>query len=264
NAARHAAELLGGRRPTFAGEVLDAVQAESLRLWREQLTQVNWELFDRGVEAFTWAALEEVGRAAQSRNVFGAAANSAVSGPSLDEAGRGRHGKPFDETAMTPLVRLRQDLEKPFKDGVFFWRRTEGRSGDLQQEMDTVIQVPGWSNIWTQPIQNRIDMLATGVRTQVGVKLFDRDLQSINHGARAMETVLEEGPGDRNVSGEQNTGEGYLVIKPDRQKAARYGISIGDIQETIEVALGGRMITQTIEGRDRFPVRIRYARDFRE
>jgi Cu(I)/Ag(I) efflux system membrane protein CusA/SilA len=135
---------------------------------------------------------------------------------------------------------------------------------NLLQEIDTVAQVPGWSNIWTQPIQNRVDMLATGVRTTIGVKVFGPDSETINRTCKEIEQALKPIRSAQNVVAEQVWGKGYLEIKIDRQKAARYGVRIGDIQDTIEVALGGRVITQTVEGRDRFPVRLRYARDFRD
>ena len=127
-----------------------------------------------------------------------------------------------------------------------------------------MLQVPGWSNIWTQPIANRIDMLSTGVRTQIGVKVFGPDLETIDRVCKEIEQALKPIDGARDVIAEPIMGKGYLEIKIDREKAARYGVSVGDIQDTIEVALGGRIITQTVEGRDRFPVRVRYARDFRE
>lgn len=144
------------------------------------------------------------------------------------------------------------------------WRREGGPGGDLLQEMDTVLQVPGWSNIWTQPIANRIDMLSTGVRTQIGVKVFGPDLATIDKVCKEIEQALKPIEGARDVIAEPIMGKGYLEIHIDRKRAARFGVSVGDIQETIEVALGGRVVTQTVEGRNRFPVRLRYARDFRE
>ncbi|HBI46816.1 MAG TPA: hypothetical protein DDY78_28780, partial [Planctomycetales bacterium] len=171
--------------------------------------------------------------------------------------------------ALAPFVTLRQELEKPFASRVLFWRRTGGPKGDLHQEMDSVFQVPGWTNIWTQPIDNRINMLATGVRSQIGVKVFGPDSQTIADVAKEVEQALKGDAhrpgvtGALDVAADRVMGKGYLEIKIDREKAARYGVRVGDIQDTIEVALGGRMVTQTVEGRDRFPVRVRYARDYR-
>ena len=132
------------------------------------------------------------------------------------------------------------------------------------QEMDTALQVPGWGNIWTQPIINRIEMLATGVRTPIGVKVFGADLDD-DPAASSQEIagVLRAVRGAVDVIPDQIVGKGYVEIDIDREKAARYGIQVGDIQDVVEVALGGRPVTMTVEGRERYPVRVRYARDFR-
>jgi copper/silver efflux system protein len=256
-----AAEVLGAKRKTFASVVLRALQAQRLALWRERVNKkMNWELFDRGVETFTWAALEEIGKAARKRALL----TDPLYTRFLEEADKADRGASHDTQALTPFVTLRQELEVPFAKNLFLWRRTGGPKGDLLQEIDTVVQVPGWSNIWTQPIANRIDMLSTGVRTQIGVRVFGPDLQTIDGVCKQIERALKPIEGARDVIAEPIMGEGYLEITIDREKAARYGISVADVQDTVEVALGGRIITQTVEGRDRFPVRLRYARDFRE
>jgi Cu/Ag efflux pump CusA len=259
------AESLGAERKTFAGEVLKAVEKRRRELWIERIhKRINWELFDRGVEAFTWSALEEIGNAAKQRDLLSAAPHGEEYARFVEESTRARNGKEHDKKALTPFVSLREELEKPFAKKVLFWQRKGGPKGDLLQELDQVVQMPGWSNIWTQPIQNRVDMLSTGVRTQVGVKVFGTDLDTINGVCKQIEQALKPIPGAMDVIAEPFMGKGYLEIKIDREKAARYGVRVGDIQDTIEVALGGKVITQTIEERDRFPVRVRYARDFRE
>src|SRR5262249_50230122 len=118
----------------------------------------------------------------------------------------------------------------------------------------------GWSNIFTQPIINRIEMLSTGVRTDIGVKVFGPDLDSIVKVCKEVETVLKPINGARDVVAAPIMGKGYVQIDIKRADAARYGISVQDIKNEIEVALGGRTVTYTVENRDRFPVRIRYAR----
>jgi Cu(I)/Ag(I) efflux system membrane protein CusA/SilA len=262
---RAVAETLGAKGQTFGGEVFKAVENRRMSLWEEQIHKnINWELFDRGVETFTWAALEEIGRAARGHALLGGANRGDEYAMFVEQATRARNGKPHDPKALEPFVALRQELEKPFAQKLFLWRRTHGPKGDLMQEIDTVVQVAGWSNIWTQPIQNRVDMLSTGVRTQIGVKVFGPDLETINHICKEVEQAIKPIRGAQDVIAEPVMGKGYLEIKIDREKAARYGVRVGDIQETIEVALGGRVITQTVEGRDRFPVRLRYARVYRE
>jgi Cu/Ag efflux pump CusA len=259
------AESLGAERKTFASEVLKAMEKRRRELWIERIHKwINWELFDRGVEAFTWTALEEIGNASKQRDLLGAAAHGEDYARFVEESTRARNGKDHDKNALTPFVSLREELEKPFAKKVLFWQRKGGPKGDLLQELDQVVQMPGWSNIWTQPIQNRVDMLSTGVRTQVGVKVFGPDLDTINDVCKQVEQALKPIPGAMDVIAEPFMGKGYLEIQIDREKAARYGVRVGDIQDTIEVALGGKVITQTVEGRNRFPVRVRYARDFRE
>ncbi|MCO5169923.1 MAG: efflux RND transporter permease subunit [Planctomycetes bacterium] len=135
---------------------------------------------------------------------------------------------------------------------------------ELVQELDTIAQVPGWANIWTQPIINRVDMLATGVRTMIGVKVFGDDLDTIQRVADRVAEVLRGVPGAVDVFPDQVVGERYLEVVIDRERAARYGVAVQEVQDTIEVALGGRRVTTAIDGRRRLPVRVRYARDLRE
>lgn len=148
----------------------------------------------------------------------------------------------------------------PARSELFLRQKTKD---EVVQELDTLVQVPGWGNIWTQPIINRVDMLATGVRTMLGVKVYGDDLQRIQDVANEVAEVLRGMPGAVDVFPDQIVGENYVEIDIDRERAARYGVSVQDIQDTIEVALGGRRITTTIEGRRRFTVRVRYARDLR-
>ena len=135
---------------------------------------------------------------------------------------------------------------------------------DIMQRLDAKLRMPGVTNIWTQPIRNRIDMLSTGIRTQVGVKVFGTDLTTIEKKSAEIERILHDVPGAVDLYAEKITGAPYLEIKANRTAAARFGISVGEVQDVIETAIGGKNLTFTIEGRQRFPVRVRYARDFRE
>ena len=130
-------------------------------------------------------------------------------------------------------------------------------------ELDQATAMPGVSNIWTQPIINRINMLTTGIRSEVGVKVFGDDLKVLEDRARAVAEVLRKVPGAADVYPEQVTGAPYLDIRVNREVAARYGISVGAIQDVIETAVGESNLTLTIEGRQRFPVRVRYAPQYR-
>src|SRR5262249_23018939 len=130
-------------------------------------------------------------------------------------------------------------------------------------ELDAATTLPGVSNIWTQPIINRINMLTTAISSEVGVKVFGNDLSVLQERARAVADVLRSIPGAVDVYPEQVTGAPYLDVRVDREAAARYGIAVGAIQDVIETAVGETNLTLTIEGRRRFPVRVRYAPEYR-
>jgi copper/silver efflux system protein len=133
----------------------------------------------------------------------------------------------------------------------------------LIAEMDKSLQFPGVSNAWTMPIKARIDMLSTGIRTPVGVKVIGTDLAEMEKLARQIEAVLRNVPGTTSAYAERAIGGYYLNIDPDREQLARYGLMIGDLQNLIGMALGAEPVTTTVEGRERYTVSIRYPRDYR-
>jgi Cu(I)/Ag(I) efflux system membrane protein CusA/SilA len=134
----------------------------------------------------------------------------------------------------------------------------------LVDEMDKKIRLPGVANAWTMPIKNRIDMLSTGIRTPVGIKIFGPDLSKIEEIGRHLEMVLNSVSGTRSVFAERVTGGYYLDFELKRDEIARYGLAVEDIQMIIESAIGGESITTTVEGRERYPVSVRYARELRD
>jgi Cu(I)/Ag(I) efflux system membrane protein CusA/SilA len=134
----------------------------------------------------------------------------------------------------------------------------------LIAEMDKALQFPGVSNAWTMPIKARIDMLSTGIRTPVGVKVIGTDLTEIDRLARQIEQVLKTVPGTSSAYAERGIGGYYLEITPDREALARYGIMVQDVQDVIATALGGQTVTTTVEGRQRFTVNMRYPRHLRD
>ncbi len=133
----------------------------------------------------------------------------------------------------------------------------------LVREMDKALQFPGISNAWTMPIKARIDMLSTGIRTPVGIKVFGKDLVEMEKLAKEIETVVKTVPGTSSAFAERITGGFYLTIEPNREQLARYGLAIGDLQDVIGTALGGETVTTTVEGRERFGVTVRYPRELR-
>src|SRR5438552_15609187 len=134
----------------------------------------------------------------------------------------------------------------------------------LIADLDKALQFPGVSNAWTMPIKARIDMLSTGIRTPVGVKVIGTDLVEIDKLAKQIEQVLKTVPGTSSAYAERGIGGYYLEVTPDRAALARYGIMVQDVQDTIATALGGQTVTTTVEGRQRFTVNMRYPRDLRE
>ncbi len=133
----------------------------------------------------------------------------------------------------------------------------------LVEEMNEALQIPGVSNAWTMPIRNRIDMLTTGVRTPVGVKIYGADIRAIERVGTEIESLLPKLRGTRSVFAERTGGGYFLDVDWDRDALARYGISIDEAQMTVMNAIGGENITTTVEGRERYPVNVRYMRDFR-
>ena len=136
-------------------------------------------------------------------------------------------------------------------------------SESLKTEMDAALQFPGVSNAWTMPIRARIDMLSTGIRTPVGVKVYGTDLGEMEQVARQVEAVLRNVPGTSSAYAERVIGGYFLDIAPDRSSLGRYGLSVSDVQDVISMALGAEVITTTVEGRERYGVAIRYPRALR-
>ncbi|MDE1948496.1 MAG: efflux RND transporter permease subunit [Burkholderiales bacterium] len=134
----------------------------------------------------------------------------------------------------------------------------------LIAEMDKALQFPGVSNAWTMPIKARIDMLSTGIRTPIGIKVFGKDLGEMEKLAQQIEAVVKTVPGTTSAFAERLTGGSYLDIDPDRDQLARYGLSVGDLLDVIGTALGGDRVTTMVEGRERFGVTVRYPRELRD
>jgi Cu(I)/Ag(I) efflux system membrane protein CusA/SilA len=146
--------------------------------------------------------------------------------------------------------------------------RAEWRSGmtpeKLIEELDQLVRLPGLANIWIPPIRNRIDMLATGIKSPLGIKVSGNDLQDIERIATEIERVVKEVPGVSSALAERVRGGRYIDVTIDRAVAARYGMSIADVQSVVSAAIGGETVGETIEGRQRFPINVRYPRELRD
>ena len=228
-------ESFGVMRKDFYASSYDALMTHRNEHTTEWTKSTSHELFDPAMQSFAGALLAETEYQAGMQNKWHAAAH------------------PHSVDA--------EKLAGEMGDRVFLWVKTKT---DLIQELDKHVRQIGWANIWTQPIINRVDMLATGVRTQLAVKVFGDTQEEIQEVSNKVANVLRGIEGAVDVVADQTVGKGYIEIHIDRAKAARYGLNVGDIQDTVEVALGGKPITTTVEGRERFPVRLRYARDYRD
>ena len=142
------------------------------------------------------------------------------------------------------------------------WRSGLTMDG-LIAELDKALQFPGVANAWTMPIKARTDMLSTGIRTPIGIKVFGKDLDEMEKLAKQIESVVKAVPGTTSAFAERITGGFYLNIEPDREQLARYGLAVGDVMDVIGTALGGEMVTTTVEGRERYGVSVRYPRELR-
>jgi Cu(I)/Ag(I) efflux system membrane protein CusA/SilA len=134
----------------------------------------------------------------------------------------------------------------------------------LIAEMDAALQMPGLANVWIPPIRNRIDMLATGIKSPIGIKISGPDLESIERLATRIEAVVKDVPGVASVLAERVTSGRYVDLRIDRLRAARYGLSVADVQEIVSYAIGGENVAETVEGQQRFPVNVRYPRELRD
>tara|TARA_R100001480_G_scaffold7095_1_gene14527 strand:+ start:122 stop:3259 length:3138 start_codon:yes stop_codon:yes gene_type:complete len=134
----------------------------------------------------------------------------------------------------------------------------------LKQELDGLVKLPGVTNAWVMPIKTRIDMLATGIKTPVGIKVAGPDLQEIERIGKRLEQVLREVTGTASVYSERVAGGRYIKVDIERARAARYGLNVADIQQVVATAVGGMNVTQTIEGQERYPVNLRYPQEYRD
>ena len=175
---------------------------------------------------------------------------------------------PEEEWRKVPTMRFYSNwpeqtefLKKPLR---LVWPEIKTISVDqLIEELNAAIQFPGLTNAWTMPIKTRIDMLSTGIKTPVGVKIMGPDLAVLGRLGEEIEALIRPLPGTLSAIAERSEGGSYLDLAVDRTAAARYGIQVGDIQAVIQAALGGMTITETVEGLERYPVSLRYDRDFR-
>jgi len=172
----------------------------------------------------------------------------------------GKAGRAESATDPAPLEMFETTLQFKPKDQ---WRA--GMTPEkLVEELDRVVRVPGLSNVWVPPIRNRIDMLSTGIKTPVGVKVSGADLNEIDKVTSRIEAVVKKVPGVTSALAERVSGGRYIDVTIDRRQAARYGLSVSDVQSVVSSAIGGENVGEVVDGRQRFPINVRYPRDYRD
>ena len=230
-------QVLGELPADLFTRVTDRIVAAHEHRLKERIRHLNWELFDRAVNITNWAAIEELMRLGRERKTLAREASS------------------------EELQALRAELEKPFADRLMLWQKTKN---DLVAEMDSALQMPGLGQhlhpAHHQPHRDALHRRPVADRREDLRRRPGQDPGAEPGGRRG----AAHGPGAANVVPDQVVGKGYIEIKIDRKKAARYGVSVGDIQDVVEVAMGGKPLTMTVEKRERYPVRVRYARAFRD
>jgi Cu(I)/Ag(I) efflux system membrane protein CusA/SilA len=289
-------QLLGGTGSDLIGHLHDQLSADRLALWREHVQKLNSELPSRASPLFLYLVVEELSTRAtvldseitdyiQKRRrgrlelPTGTASEhhhhaAAPQGDRLANLHFGMNMESGHEHVMrTPTIpplapppaleRLQEDLKRRLATQIVLWPAERSELAGPGGELDRAMQMPGWTNVWTMPIQNRVDMLSTGVNTTVGVRILGRRLEDVIRVSEDVARVVARVPGAANVVADRLRGKGYLQIRPDRERAARLGVSVADVNELVEVALGGRVVTQTVEGRERHAVRVRYPRVWR-
>jgi Cu(I)/Ag(I) efflux system membrane protein CusA/SilA len=162
---------------------------------------------------------------------------------------------PAPLSMLETVVRLKEKSE---------WPDPDKSTADLMQEMDAAIKFPGLANAWTMPIKTRLDMLSTGIKTPVGIKISGPELSVLQDISEEVERIMKTMPETLSAFGDRAVGGYFLDFDIDREKAARHGLTVGDVQDVIMSAIGGMQVTETIEGLERYPVNIRYPRDLRD
>jgi Cu(I)/Ag(I) efflux system membrane protein CusA/SilA len=172
----------------------------------------------------------------------------------------GKIGRAETATDPAPLEMMETTIQ--------FKPRDQWRKGLTQQklieELDGIVKIPGLSNVWVPPIRNRIDMLATGIKSPLGIKVAGTNLAEIERVAQDIERVVKNIPGVTSALAERLTGGRYIDIRVDRLLAARYGMNVSDVHDIVEAAIGGANIAETVEGLQRFPINVRYPRELRD
>lgn len=258
----------------------DPAEARAVPAWRNQTRTVDRELAARAAPLFTRLVVDELldqmtildqsvvahrAEAARAR----AAGLALASRPHRMSASGHHHGNsPVDSIGILEPVpaldAVRDELARRFARGLMLWKVDRASLTDHGGELDVAVSTPGWTNVWTMPIQNRVDMLATGVNSPIGVRVLGRDLDQVVRGSEEVARVLRGLPGAFDVVADPVRGKPSIEIRLDRDRAALLGVAAADFAATIETALAGRAVAMIRDGRERHPVVVRLGRAWRD
>ena len=271
---------VGGISPTSMSPT-DPQEARVVPLWRNHAAKLDDELIARAAPIFTRLVLEQfldraiiidpaVADFKVAYSKVRAAGVQSATQPHQSAATSHHHGtaaksasSPFFEPQPS-LDAIQDELARSFNRRLLLWRVERDELAAFGGELDASVQMPGWTNVWTMPIQNRVDMLATGVNTPIGIRVLGRIFDDVIRGSEEVARVVKPLPGAVDVVADPIRGKPYIEIRLDRARAARLGVSAGEVNDLIEIALGGKIVTSTVEGRERHPVVVRFGRAWRE
>ncbi len=250
--------------------------------WRRHVAKVDEELLARAAPQFTRLVMEQLldratiktpqvaayhKEAARVRASGLAAAKSHMQSASPG----GHHHASGTRTASTPLLEpqpvlnaILETQSQRFGQRLLLWQADRTELAAFGGELDMAVQMPGWTNVWTMPIQNRVDMLSTGVNTPIGIRVLGRNVDDVVRGSEEVARVVKPLRGAVDVVADPTRGKPYVEIRIDRVRAAALGVSVGEINDVIETALAGKVVGTTVEGRERHPIVVRCGRRWRD
>ena len=258
----------GGISPTSMNPA-DPNEARVLAPWRDHVAKLDDELIARSAPIFTRLVMEQIldratiidpsvvafKVASAKVRAAGLAAATQPHQPTI--VGHHHHGAAA-RPASSPLVEpqptldvVQSELARSFGRRLLLWKVDRNELAAFGGELDLAVQMPGWTNVWTMPIQNRVDMLATGVNTPIGIRVLGSNLDDVVRGSEEVARVVKPLKGAVDVVADPIRGKPYIEVRLDRDRAAQLGVSAGEVSELIETALGGKVVTSTVEGRER-------------
>ncbi len=259
----------------------DPEEASVVPLWRAHVARLDVELLARAAPIFTRLAMHRLldratildpevsayhAASVQARAASVEAALAAMERSASTPGGHHHAGGAASSPGVEPepkLHAIRRDLSERFGRRLMLWQVERDELTGFGGELDAAVQMPGWTNVWTRPIQNRVDMLATGVNTPIGIRVLGRNLEDVGRASEEVARVVKSVRGAVDVVADPVRGKPYVDIRIDRDRAARLGVRAGDVNELIEIAMAGKAVTSTVEGRERHPVVVRFPRALR-